>query len=113
MWRIDIGSSVSPENESGNTLGFAGVDAGRGAPGFFLGFAAVGSPEALSKMAPRSLILGEDSTPVSTRTCARAGTATCAAARKTIAVKMLELTLTRYCVVVIEYSQDGFSVARF
>src|SRR5688572_31767965 len=82
MWRIDIGSSVSPENESGNTLGFAGVDAGRGAPGFFLGFAAVGSPEALSKMAPRSLILGEDSTPVSTRTCARAGTATCAAARK-------------------------------
>src|SRR5688572_463778 len=89
MWRIDIGSSVSPENESGNTRGFAGVDAGREAPVFFLGFATVGSPDALSKMAPRSLILGEERIPVSTMTCALAGDDPSAAARSMIRSNMM------------------------
>lgn len=93
MSRTDIGSSVSPEKLSGNTLGVEGAAAVEG-PAFVLGFAGFGSLEALSKIAPRSLAFGEESIPASTITCVLAGMATSADAAKTIAARIRDWMLT-------------------
>src|SRR5215208_2445764 len=92
MSRIDIGSSVSPEKLSGNTRGFAGAGA-VGRPAFVFGFAGVGSFDALSKIAPRSLAFGEESIPVSTITCALAALAASGEAAKAIAITVPRLIL--------------------
>jgi hypothetical protein len=92
MSRTDIGSSVSPEKLSGNTLGFGGVVAAEAR--FVFGFAGFGSLDALSKMAPRSLTFGEESIPVSTITCVRAGVATSAEAATPIAMRKPGLMFT-------------------
>jgi len=95
MSSTDIGSSVSPEKLSGNTRGAAGAAGAVGRPAFVFGFAGVGSFEALSKIAPRSLPFGEESIPVSTITCDRAGVAVNTAATKRTAVRTRGFLLTR------------------